>query len=351
MLDGGGHARGSGGPQGPHSAPHHCRRPWTPRPSSRPPRTAHPTDEPTTCGPRCGAGPPRPAVAGTGDRPLLGPTRPARPPRRHRGPALLGAHRQRLVQRVLLRGGPGRAARAGRPSSSAPPTPASSITVDKPPASLWVMALSVRALGLSSFSILMPEVLMGVASVGGPVRHRQAPVRRSRRAARRRGARADPGRGDDVPVQQPRRAARAADDPRRLGHAARRRAGQPEVADLGRCLHRLRLPHQDAAGARGRPGVRPGLPRRGADAAAQAHRAPARGRCRDGRCRPAGGSPSSSSSPPRPAPTSADRRATRSSSSPWATTGSAGSPATRSGPSAVAVEPPPRPAACGAPRG
>jgi 4-amino-4-deoxy-L-arabinose transferase-like glycosyltransferase len=41
-----------------------------------------------------------------------------------------------------------------------------SITVDKPPASLWVMALSVRVLGLSSFSILMPEVLMGVATVG-----------------------------------------------------------------------------------------------------------------------------------------------------------------------------------------
>jgi 4-amino-4-deoxy-L-arabinose transferase-like glycosyltransferase len=43
---------------------------------------------------------------------------------------------------------------------------ASSITVDKPPASLWVMALSVRAFGLSSFAILMPEVLMGVATVG-----------------------------------------------------------------------------------------------------------------------------------------------------------------------------------------
>jgi 4-amino-4-deoxy-L-arabinose transferase-like glycosyltransferase len=43
---------------------------------------------------------------------------------------------------------------------------ANSITVDKPPASLWVMALSVRLFGLSSFSILMPEVLMGVASVG-----------------------------------------------------------------------------------------------------------------------------------------------------------------------------------------
>ena len=41
-----------------------------------------------------------------------------------------------------------------------------SITVDKPPASLWVMALSVRVFGLSSFAILMPEVLMGVATVG-----------------------------------------------------------------------------------------------------------------------------------------------------------------------------------------
>ncbi len=41
-----------------------------------------------------------------------------------------------------------------------------SITVDKPPASLWIMALSVRAFGLSSFSILMPQVLMGVATVG-----------------------------------------------------------------------------------------------------------------------------------------------------------------------------------------
>ena len=40
-----------------------------------------------------------------------------------------------------------------------------SITVDKPPASLWVMALSVRIFGLSSFSILLPEVLMGVATV------------------------------------------------------------------------------------------------------------------------------------------------------------------------------------------
>lgn len=40
-----------------------------------------------------------------------------------------------------------------------------SITVDKPPAALWVMGLSVRILGLSSWSILAPQALMGVAGV------------------------------------------------------------------------------------------------------------------------------------------------------------------------------------------
>ena len=39
----------------------------------------------------------------------------------------------------------------------------SAITVDKPPASIWLMALSVRLLGLSSFAILLPQALMGVA--------------------------------------------------------------------------------------------------------------------------------------------------------------------------------------------
>lgn len=39
-----------------------------------------------------------------------------------------------------------------------------SITVDKPPASLWVMELSARIFGLSSWSILVPEALMGVAT-------------------------------------------------------------------------------------------------------------------------------------------------------------------------------------------
>ncbi|MDQ4504212.1 glycosyltransferase family 39 protein [Sinomonas sp. ASV322] len=41
---------------------------------------------------------------------------------------------------------------------------ANAITVDKPPAALWIMDLSVRIFGLSSWSILVPEALMGVAT-------------------------------------------------------------------------------------------------------------------------------------------------------------------------------------------
>ena len=41
----------------------------------------------------------------------------------------------------------------------------SSITVDKPPASLWVMVLSARIFGFSSFSLLLPQALMGVGAV------------------------------------------------------------------------------------------------------------------------------------------------------------------------------------------
>ncbi|MEV5272043.1 glycosyltransferase family 39 protein [Streptomyces werraensis] len=42
---------------------------------------------------------------------------------------------------------------------------ANAITVDKPPAALWPMALSVRLFGLNSWAILVPEVLMGVGTV------------------------------------------------------------------------------------------------------------------------------------------------------------------------------------------
>jgi 4-amino-4-deoxy-L-arabinose transferase-like glycosyltransferase len=40
------------------------------------------------------------------------------------------------------------------------------ITVDKPPGSLWVMEISARIFGLNSWSILVPQALEGVATVG-----------------------------------------------------------------------------------------------------------------------------------------------------------------------------------------
>jgi 4-amino-4-deoxy-L-arabinose transferase-like glycosyltransferase len=43
--------------------------------------------------------------------------------------------------------------------------PSNYITVDKPPASLWVMELSGRLFGFSSWSLLVPQALEGVAAV------------------------------------------------------------------------------------------------------------------------------------------------------------------------------------------
>ncbi len=40
------------------------------------------------------------------------------------------------------------------------------MTVDKPPLSLWIQALSVRVFGFHSLSILVPQALMGVAAAG-----------------------------------------------------------------------------------------------------------------------------------------------------------------------------------------
>ncbi|MET8981528.1 glycosyltransferase family 39 protein [Streptomyces sp. NPDC004539] len=56
---------------------------------------------------------------------------------------------------------------------------ANAITVDKPPAALWPMALSVRIFGLNSWAILIPEVLMGVGTVAvvyAAVRRRFSPA-------------------------------------------------------------------------------------------------------------------------------------------------------------------------------
>jgi 4-amino-4-deoxy-L-arabinose transferase-like glycosyltransferase len=43
--------------------------------------------------------------------------------------------------------------------------PGNAITVDKPPMSIWVMAISVRLFGLNSWSILLPQALMGIITV------------------------------------------------------------------------------------------------------------------------------------------------------------------------------------------
>lgn len=56
---------------------------------------------------------------------------------------------------------------------------ANAITVDKPPAALWPMALSVRLFGLNSWAILAPQVLMGVATaavLNTAVRRRFGPI-------------------------------------------------------------------------------------------------------------------------------------------------------------------------------
>jgi 4-amino-4-deoxy-L-arabinose transferase-like glycosyltransferase len=57
--------------------------------------------------------------------------------------------------------------------------PASFITVDKPPAALWVMGLSARLFGFDSWSLLLPQALAGVAAVGllyGAVRRWSGPA-------------------------------------------------------------------------------------------------------------------------------------------------------------------------------
>lgn len=43
--------------------------------------------------------------------------------------------------------------------------PGNAITVDKPPAALWVMALSGRLFGFNAFTMLLPQALMGVGAV------------------------------------------------------------------------------------------------------------------------------------------------------------------------------------------
>ena len=128
------------------------------------------------------------------------------------------------------------ARRAGRRSSSARPTPPTSSPSTSRPASLWVMELSARIFGVNSWSILVPQALEGVAAVGVLY----ATVRRWFRPGaalhRRRGDGAHAGRRVDVPVQQPRRAARPAADARRLRDGPRARS-RPHPLARARVRH------------------------------------------------------------------------------------------------------------------
>ena len=140
------------------------------------------------------------------------------------------------------------------------------ITVDKPPASLWVSEVSARIFGLNSWSLLVPQALEGVAAVGllyTTVRRWFGPGR----PARGRGARKHAGRRADVPVQQSRCAARAADRRGRVrGHPGHRGRRDPLARARG-LAGRLRLSHQDVAGVPRPARVRDRLPRRRAASA------------------------------------------------------------------------------------
>ena len=125
---------------------------------------------------------------------------------------------------------------------------ANSITVDKAPASLWVMDLSARVFGVNSWSILVPQRDRRRCRRRHPVRGGEALVRSRCRPARRCGDGPHAGRGVDVPVQQPRRVAHLVADARRVRPDARAGEGEHMVVG-GRVLaRRVRIPRQDAAG-------------------------------------------------------------------------------------------------------
>ena len=83
------------------------------------------------------------------------------------------------------------------------------MTVDKPPLALWVQALSVRVFGYHPLSMLVPQALMGVASVAlvyDLVRRRFGRVGGFVAGL---ALAITPITVGDLPAQQPRRAARA----------------------------------------------------------------------------------------------------------------------------------------------
>ena len=145
----------------------------------------------------------------------------------------------------------------------------------------------------------------------------------------------DAGRRVDVPVQQPRRVARAAAHGRRVRAHPRARARQHALARVRVLARRVRIPREDAAGADRVARVRARVSLRGPAAVRPPHlaaRSSAGSRCS---CRRVGGSRSCSSRRRRAVRTSAARRPTASGTSCSVTTVSAGSPGTRPAASAA----------------
>ena len=186
------------------------------------------------------------------------------------------------------------------------------ITVDKPPASLWVMEISARIFGLNSWSILVPQALEGVATVGLVY----LTVRRwfTADAALLAGAvvALTPVAALMFRFNNPDALLALAAHRRRLRPGSGARGGPDQVAGAGRHAGRLRVHHQDAAG----------LPHRPALGIVYLLAAPTTLGAGPGRSsswgwrrwwRPDGGSPRCRSPRPPIAPTSAARRTTASS--------------------------------------
>ena len=106
-----------------------------------------------------------------------------------------------------------------------------------------------------------------------PLRDGQALVRRAGRPAGRRGLGVDTRGGADVPLQQPRRAARAASRRERLHPHPCAREGRNPLARGHRSAARFCLLGQDDAGLHRGSGVLLRVPSRGAHVAGSAHQA------------------------------------------------------------------------------
>ena len=133
------------------------------------------------------------------------------------------------------------------------------MTVDKPPLALWVQALSARIFGFSSWSILVPQALMGIAAAGlmyDMVR---------RRFGRFAGFVAGLTLATTpiiVAVSAPQQPGRTADPVHRRGAVVRAARAGHRAHEVARVVWRVRRPRvrdEDARGADGHAGDRPGV--------------------------------------------------------------------------------------------